>query len=204
MAGAAFMAISSGPVYISLTGNNGGIGTSLSLNEPSDVQTGDMLLAVMGATGDTVTWTQPSGYTEHLDQNARPSLCVASERPGSGSDTWSCTGSPTNIAGLHICLRLAQFDTIGSVATITADGDLTIPGVTAAGGLLLAVVILDGDASATVSTPSGWTSIYNANSLGQRLAVFTKNVPVGATGDVVSTISGLTTGTAGGVLVAVK
>lgn len=205
MSGAGFMMASGGPAYISNEVNGGNLAPTLFIGEPAGAAVDDLIVAIMGAKAAAVTWTPASGYTERLDQGASPSLGVSTQSYVAGADTWTASSSaPTNLTGIQLCFRGGQYDAIGTVATISADGTLSVPGATAVGGLVVVAVIIDDSAAVTVSTPAGYDVVSNANTTGQRVAIFKKYAPPGVMANADCTISGLAGGTAGSVMVAVK
>lgn len=195
-----------GPSYISYSSGEGYLSTSLVINKPSGVLSGDLLVAAMVGS----TFTGASGWTEKIDQGAAPALRIATLTAG-GSEPSSYTftaASGVNTVGQIICLRNAQFDVLGaSVTTLSGDGNLVITAVTSAGGIILAFVATD-SASSTIghTTPSGMTLINTKTHsvVGYPvLSSFVQEVASGSTGTRTSTTSGTTT-TNGGILMGVK
>lgn len=187
------------PVFIAYTDNGGNIAPNLFIATPAGGITGDIVVSFYGARGTAVTWTPPSG-TEYLDQGAIPSLGVTI---GTASGIWTASsGAATNLAGVSMLWRIASYDAVGSVQTITGNGTLTIPAITSAGGTVLALIISE-DISTAATTPTGFTSIYNSTVTGQRINISYKKFFAGTTGTVDSTITGATNVT-GGVLLGLK
>ena len=185
------------------------VSASLAINKPTGTVSGDILVALMGAQSGP-TWTGDTGWTERVDHGADPSLRLATlGAGGSEPSSYTFTSSFLTVSsGLIACFRGLQYDTIGgAVSTLTGDGTLTISGITAAGGILIAAVISN-DASGSIahSTPSGFVKIATVISpvnayVGASL--FYKEVAAGSTGSVATDITG-TTGENAGILIALK
>ena len=181
-------------------------GTNLTFGVPHPVDVGgDIIVGFAGSTRSAaVTWTA-SGFSEKLDQGALPSLLVATKTSSvddSGLGFEFRASSSSNHAGYLVYFRAASYDTIGAAATIAADGTLTLPSITSAGGAIVALICAQN--TATASTPTGFTQIVNTTNNGQRFVIAYKRVEAGATGTVASTVSGLSGSTIGGVLIGLK
>lgn len=202
--------IGAGAGYLGSTSAEAYSTTTLTINKPAGVVSGDILVAFMSNSGTARTWTGDTGWTEAIDQGASPSLRTAYKvLDGSEGSSFTFTASgSTNSVGCILAYRGLAWDTIGaSVSTRSGDGALAITGITAAGGILIAAV-----ASAefvvvpTISTPTGMTLLATkTHSVSNNMiSVFDQSVSPGSTGTRSSTIGGGTTYTAGGVLGALK
>lgn len=200
------------PVYISRKGALQTSGSTVGLaSVPSSGNTGDFLVTLCCAENAAgVTWTDAvGGYTERVDQGSQPSLRISTKTDGGSETVPSCNssaGADTVLTMYQFRFRGGNYDTIGSIATTASDGTLTLPAITSAGGLVLAIVVAK--AGVTVSTPTGFTQIVNENvnevSTGMRVAVFSKPAfYAGSTGTVDTTIASID-GTAAGVLLGMK
>lgn len=199
------LASGAAPAYVSSTLGDGAVlGSWTHSTSPSDGNVNDLLIVFggMDRTAGGSLWTE-AGWTERLDQNARPSLMVATKVDASGSDAVSGTNSPAAVGHTQMArYRFATYDTIGAVATLSGSGTLNVPSITSAGGEVLLWVYSE-DEGATIPTPSGWTLIRQDNSLSSGTSsLFRKVVVPGATG--VVSVSVTATGTCGGVLVGIK
>ena len=183
---------------------------SLVINKPTGTVSGDTLVAVM-ADQNGSTWTGASGWTERVDQGASPGFRVAMLTAGGSepsSYTFTSSIGITISEGMILCFRGFQYDTIGgAVSTLSGDGTLAISGITAAGGILLALAASN-QASGSIAhtTPTGFVKVATSissptTSVG--VSAFYKQVAAGATGSVSTDVSG-TTVDSGGILLGLK
>lgn len=202
------------PAFVSyeVGGDGGGPGTSLSISTPSDAISSDIHLAFYGANNPAAgrTWSVPSQWTERLDQGARPSIGVATASVENPGTNWTISSASSGgFAGIRMRFRTAIYDAIGTVASTTSNGTLSLPGITASRGLLLACIFVEnGDtltAPGTTTVPTGFSTIYDdtpaAGTNKMRISIFSKAVTAGATGDIDTTIASIGTGAAAGVLI---
>ena len=178
--------------------------TSLPINKPSGVLAGDILVVGL-CSGSSGTWTPPSGWTELLDQGANPGLAVM-YKVATGSEPASYTflvSTSTAIAGQILCIRTGMYDLIGSVATLAGNGNLVIPSITMAGGVLIGVVGSSGQPGRTHSTPAGMTNTAQTKNGGTSISAFYQENISGASGTRTSVMDG-GGGTNAGVLLGVK
>lgn len=126
------------------------------ISKPTGVQQGDLLIAFCAAANDR-TWTGGAGWTEVVDQNAKPSLRVAylvagASEPSSYTFTLN---SNSNASSVIAAFRYAAYDTIGSIATGSASGVQTASAITlsSASSAILAFFEVD-SASRTWSNPT--------------------------------------------------
>jgi len=201
----------SGPASVSTINGSTTAVRNLTLSASANGQAGDLLLEFCGAKHTAGLTVNPNwdginiGWTEVIDQNAKPNIEVAWKLDGSGSDVSSVqTSVQAAVFGvLSTRWRFAAYDTIGAIATIVADGNLVMPSITAVGGVLLAFMFADN--AATLGTPTGFNDVvsgtWGSGVSGWKLCQ--KPIGGGATGTATSAVSGLS-GTAGGVLVALK
>lgn len=184
--------------------------TSLAINKPAGVVSGDFLVAFMASNNfSNLTWTGDTGWTERVDQNTSlPRLRVATlTAGGSEPSSYTFTASASSVlTGMIIAIRGAQYDTIGASVSIRAGtGSLSISGVTSAGGILLALCAVANDAvsNGTFSTPSGM-SVIGSLQARATIKAFWENVAAGSTGSRATTVGGTSIGSAGGILLGVK
>lgn len=183
--------------------------TSFTINKPSGVVSGDLLVAIMGATGGDITWTGDTDWTEALDQGAKPNLRVA-YKAVTGSEGASFTFTASSAAeyvGQILAFRAASYDQIGSIVTRTGNGALAMPGITAVDGIVIAAASTADDLTSTYSVPSGMTLIKKNENMthGVSISTWYEFVIAGATGDLTSTISTVGAGDpSAGVLIGVK
>lgn len=167
-----------------------GSATSLVIPKPTGVAQGDLLVAVMG--GGNVTWTGDTSWTERIDQAAGVGLRVATLEAGASepaSYTFTASAS-TTVVGQILAFRFATYDTIGSIATLSGDGDLVISQITMLGGFLVAGVASAGQPSRTHTTPSGMTLTEQKFNNGGSVSCFYQVLAGGATGSRTSTMAG--------------
>jgi hypothetical protein len=182
---------------------------------PSGVASGDFMIAIMNVTDDPSaarTWTGDTGWTELIDQNARPNLRIATKTAGSSESnptfTTNATGTFIDLSCAIIVFRRAQYDTIGTIATSSTNGTLTYNDITSARGIVLAAFCSengDGNDDPTVGVPSGFSLVVSSGDGKASIRVYSKTMDAGATSGLSSTISGQTaTGYNGGILIGVK
>ena len=183
---------------VSSTAGSTNSGTSLIINRPADWQIGDVFVAVMAtrpSSSAARTWTGASGWTEHIDQNAKPSNMRVATLTAAGGEpssyTFTCSGSE-ELIGQIICVRGYSYDVVGaSVATLSDVGNVAMTGVTLAGGLLFAAVVSEVAIASypTIDPPSGMTLVRQTSANFVRLATFYKAQGAGATGTVNSAVT---------------
>ena len=187
----------SGPLAMNDPGGGGGYGTTFTIN-------------CYGIAGTSATWDAGT-FTESYDQGAMPSISIAYKANSSGLQFATATPAGTIVNKIGLSMRwrfVTAIEEIGTVATITGNGTLTIPGITATGTVLIAIIISEDGAgmgtSPASTTPTGFTSIVNGEaSSGQLINVSYKQITAGATGDVTSAITGATYVT-GGILMSIR
>lgn len=136
---------------------NASTGASLVISKPTGTTTGDVMLAVMGASGGTPTWTGDTSWTEIADPGTvasgiRIAYKVAGASEGA-SYTFTCSTSAQTLSGVILTYRGAAYDTIGSLASSTSP--ITVPAVTASADFCKIVALeVSLSASATVTPPT--------------------------------------------------
>jgi len=185
------------------TGVNTG-GTSLTINKPSSVNSGDLLLAFT-LHADTESGQQfstvPSGWTTYpIGSSSHSNTCslavftktVGGSEPS--SYTWSGASNSRegggvifaiSGAGLDVTSRPTKFQT-GSGGTNTLTGDPSSLTAATDGSIAFFIAGTE-DSNQTIATPSGFTSVYSgATRIGgtgqSAMFVYTKNVDAGSTG----------------------
>ncbi len=152
--------------------------SSVTLNLPSGLQQGDLVLLFIGADGNTPTlpsgWTNVNTYTIGSEY-ARFAYKVMGSTPDT-SITATATGA--NAAG---CIALRGIDINDfSVASATGSSGMPDPpnqSTVYPGGICLAVGFLDDDNVASTTTPpAGFQTVFNVNSgsSGQTLMLASK------------------------------
>ena len=198
------------PSYISHGSNLQDSGETAGLaSVPSGEVTSDFLLTLCcSARAGGVTWTDGvADYTERVDQGAQPSLRISTKTDHGAEDVPNVVASvaavdnDTILAFYQLRFRAGRYDTIGTAATTTGNGTLTLPAITSAGGLALAIVVAR--PATTVSTPADFVQIINETTRVMRVAVFSKVVQPGTTGDIDTTIGSID-GTAAGILLGLQ
>lgn len=189
--------------YATATAN---LSTSLIINKPGGTIENDLIVAVLESVNGQ-TWTGASGWTEVLDQAVGNGIRVAYKVAGASEGanyTFTSSGSDY-LVGIILTYRGFTYDTIGSAATRSGDGALSVPAITSAGGIVL-VAVATSDVGGTHSTPTGTSLIATVKNTGfePHISVFAKAVYSGSTGAISSTIGGGTSTNANGVQVGIK
>lgn len=177
-------------------------GTSLVINKPADVASGDLLVAlVVAARRADDTWTGPAGWTERAQSNDggnSPDIAIFTKVAG-GSEGASYTFSYTfssSLTGCIVALRGGTYDTVGAL-TRTSSTSRTIAGITvAAGGSTLLAIVAIMIGSETITPPSGMETLSSeTGATSPNWAVLIgRPVPSGATGDKTATSTGSNNG----------
>lgn len=191
------------PRFISFAvSTTSGTGISLSIPAPSGIQAGDLLVSILGTGGATVTWTDPSGWTEIANINGFTGLRILTKvATGSEPGSYTFTSSNTRaMAGHILALRNAQIDVVGSF--FGASGNVVMPSVTAAGGILIGAASSI-NSGQTYSTPAGMTATATKNNGNGSTTAFYEEIGGGSTGSRTSTVS-VGGGVNSGLLIGVK
>lgn len=188
-----------------------GTSTSLTVNKPTNTEQGDIMVAFLAADGSGAgtAWTQPSGWTEVLDDATIPHAGVsykvagASEGSSYTFDRSGKSSATASFSGIIVTYRYASYDTIGAIQNVSGASSVTAPSVTAstASSLLLAYYASN-SSGGSWSTPTGMASVSSVNTY-NTIAVFSQEISSGATGTKASTISPLS-GNISGVLLVLK
>lgn len=172
--------------------------TSLVINKPSGVVSGDLLIAftVTSNRADGV-FSPPAGWTEQAQSNDggnNPDIAVYTKTAG-GAEGASYTftyGSSKSLSGCIVALRNATYDTI-SALTRDASTTRNIASVTVANtrSALLAVIAITGG-SQTITPPTDMTALTSESggTSPNWSVVFKRPVPSGATGAKTATSTG--------------
>ena len=179
---------------------NSAVGNTLTINIPTGVQDGDLLLAFMDVQNNsTYTWTGATGWTEAIDsigtKGGRVAYKIASSEGASA--TFTANTASYKLSGAIVAYRYAQWDAIG--AGTGGASPIVCPSVTAASN---ASVLLSffAASNATVSfAASGMTSLLAEESAvnGPSWHIFYELVNAGATGTRTGTITGSASGSCG-------
>jgi len=191
-------AVSAAP-FASATG--AGVGGALTINKPTGVQSGDLLIAVMagGTGGAGGTWTGDTGWSEVADQGGgstadlRVAYKVAgASEPSSYSFTYS--GGITT-GGTIAAFRGYSYGTIGSFTTAT--DPLVIPSVTTSSAypVLLAFAGTREEPSITMVLPTTFTNITLDNDATTPSYVFGARLASTGISSTTSVTAGTTNGT---------
>lgn len=140
---------------------NTSTGASLVINKPSGTVEGDLMVAfMMGGSTATQTWTAPAGWTEVLDQGAKPNTAIAYKVAGASegaSYTFTASASNNTQTGCILTYRYAAYDTIGTLVTAANPLVLTSISPTLSQSILLAFGAREA-ASITIGTPTSMTA----------------------------------------------
>jgi hypothetical protein len=162
--------------------------TTIVINKPTGTQQGDLMIAVISTDRSTVTWTQPSGWTEAVDQGASPSIMVSYRTAGAseGANYTFTSSNSVRSAGIIVTYRNAGFDVAGSISTAIASNVQTAPAITMAQSksTLLAYFIKGGNSITYSSPTSGLISLAtDSDGTAPSWALYSQNdVASGSTG----------------------
>jgi hypothetical protein len=143
---------------------NASTGTALTINKPTGTVEGDLMVAVMCASGGNATWTGASAWVETADYTQRPDLRIAYKIAGASepsSYTFTVSSSLTN-SGTILTYRYAAYDTIGTFTAGT--NPLILPSISPSESqsILIATGARDA-ASVTLGTPTSMTARVTDN-----------------------------------------
>ena len=193
--GAAKLMMSRGlvlPTFLGFTSAGQTSSTTVTVDLPSGVVEDDLLVALMSATGN-FSWTGDTGWTERIDQGLAPGLRVATKVAG-GSEPSNYTftfGNGSAPVAQILAFRNGEFDAIGSIATLSGDGDLAAPSVSLSPGIVVAAFGSQSQLSRTHSTPSGMTATETTKAFTNSISAFYEESPsTGASGTRTSTMAG--------------
>lgn len=119
------------PIEFVASAQNSGTGSTLSFAKPTGTQENDLMVAFAIAVGDA-TWTPPTGWTEVVDQGARPNLMIAYKVAGaSEGSSYTFTKTGTNRGNwVIVTYRNAAYDVVGSIVTTQSSGVQTASAIT--------------------------------------------------------------------------
>lgn len=175
---------------ISVAATSTGAATSsstLSIDKPSGVGTGTLLIAfiVAGTSGTTIT--PPSGWAELVDANGRGVYTRTVADGEADSYTWTMK-SAVNSRGFIVAVANGKYDTIGAFGSASNPAVAASATAAAANSLAFAFFSENEDSSLTYSTPSGWNAVTSdSDATSPSAAIFSKAVNAGATGAASST-----------------
>lgn len=170
-----------GPGFLSSdTAVNGG--TTVTVNKPTGVVAGTLLIAVMitATTAGPRTWTGDAGWGEQVDQGALPNFRIATLIAGAGEPatyTFTVSGAATILQVLILAFERATFDSIGILSPVVGATNCVAPSINfTLPGLVLG--IFGNDNTGTFTTPAGMSLLVNSS----RIYVFAQYSNIGATG----------------------
>lgn len=189
-------------VGVSQTDTSSSNSTSLTLNVPSGVQNGDLLIAtVFGGGGNVNDWIQTS-WTWAVEQvNNNPNLGIAYRTASSEPASYSFTTTTgRRLGGMIMAFRGAAWDVTGTLATDTYTASSIT--VSEANSILIGVWGVNAN-SLTWTAPSGMTEVSKYEGANTpNFAAYREDVNAGSTGT--RAASTASTGNRSCVLVSIK
>lgn len=166
--------------------------STVTVNKPTGVVSGNLLIAIMAGGASSITWTGDTGWTEVADQNASPNLRVAYKVAGSSepaSYTFT-TSSAVNKSAIVAAFSNASYGQIGSFGTVvvtSSTSTVTAPSITIAGSgsVLLAAFGANGAIGTGWGTaPSGMSiAAVEEGAVNAATALYYASVSSGVSGD---------------------
>lgn len=146
------------PRFVASSKNQTAATTTLTLTVPSGRQSGDILIAAVGASG-TVTYTAP--WTERLDSQSRGVYTTVSG--GTETSVVVTASGSTNLSGICLVYRYADFDVIGTVSGILLSPQAPEINITYDNSILIGI---PGTTSASTSytAPAGFSASIDSDS----------------------------------------
>lgn len=194
------------PEFIASASAIGSSLTEVTVSKPTGTVQGDLMIAFMSK-ANTVTWTQPSGWTEVADQGSNPSIGISYKVAGASEPSsyiFQGGGGSGNPKASIITYRGAAFDVIGSFATLAMPISAPSIDVSENNSVLLAM-FARGSSDQVWSTPAGMTSVSTSPSGGTpSYLVASEIVDAGATGVRTSSIDGATSAATAAIMLSIK
>jgi hypothetical protein len=174
----------SGPMFVGASGTSWATSGALSISatSPSGLPLAGDLRLVLACIVGTGNWTPASGWTEDLDTAFYPFSGFAAHKTlvsGDGSASFSHTSSTLRKNAMVAAFRNAAFGTVGAVGQVTGI-NLSVPGITAAKGLLVLFHGYSHASTLAVTPPPGF--VDTGATAGQS-SLFIAPCSAGATGD---------------------
>lgn len=156
--------------------------SSVALTIPSGTLEGDVMIAVLGSEGTSVTSITSSGWTVVDVNNLLGFYCFAILRrtataddatnAGTGTYTFTSNGSPTAVSGACVSIDRADPTTpIGQIqGNLTSGTTNVVPSITVAGYNRLLVYAIWADAGVTFTYPAEWTEVAETAAGGTSVA----------------------------------
>lgn len=162
---------------------------TITINKPTGVVDGDLMIAAMCGGQSAATWTGATGWTEVADQGATPNLRIAYKIAASEGANYTFTASANvNKAAVIVAYRNASYSNIGTFGTSTAQTAVVAPSISVAADNSVLIACFGTRNGTTFSTPSGMTNRGSINTtVNPALYVFDRSIGAGSTGNISST-----------------
>ncbi len=180
--------------------------TTLVVDKPTGTQQGDLMIAIALSDGGSPSWTQPSGWTEVVEQGGIMASYLVAGASEPGNYTFTSTLS-RDYSGIIVTYRNAAYDTVGSISTTASFNVMTAPAITLAQSASTLLAFFSAQrAFGTWSSPTSGLASLSTDSDGSNpsWALYSEaNVASGSTGGKSATYSG-SAGTLGCFLIGIK
>jgi hypothetical protein len=165
------------PSFISFSTAYVASGSTITVNAPSDNETGDILVAVLNDR-DAGSWTNSAGFTDRVDNG----ICI-STKITSGSESATYTFNCSETRDKRIVVARFRDSTYNSISSVDQTSPYVVSQITMlSAGLLLGAIVRNGSAATTFTLPSGMTTIYASGAITVPISFGYEVVSAGATG----------------------
>lgn len=197
---------SKSPEFIAFASANGSSLSAVMVSKPIGTAQGDLMIAFMSK-ANSVTWTQPSGWTEVADQGSNPSIGISYKVAGPSEPSsyqFSCGGGSGRPKASIVTYRGATFGVIGAFATLAMPISAPSINVSENNSVLLAM-FSRGSQDHVWSTPTGMNPVATSTSSDSpSYLVASEVVDAGATGVRTSSIAGVSSSATAAIMLSIK
>jgi hypothetical protein len=132
--------------------------TTITVNAPSGIVSGDLLVAVLAITDGTVT-SAPAGWTVHINANTNVGRALYTKTAtGSEPANYSWISSKAGISATILCYTNATgIDVLGARTDVDGTTSTAASITPTKDGVLIGAFALDRSSSTVVTPPSGMT-----------------------------------------------
>lgn len=195
------------PIFVAAANTQNSVSSgSLTISKPAGTLPGHRMVAIMGADGNSGTWTGDTGWIEVADQGAAPDLRVAYKIAGASepsSYTFTMSDPTRKLGGAILTYSGGDYEGIGSL--LSGSGTLSPAGPTITTDYDIVIgAAFNTPNSVTISVPSDVNVRVRDNdaSNGPSFVIVDRTAASNSAGTM--TFSGMSAGSRGAVMLALK